>query len=122
MKLHVRASGVPGQPTIVLLHGVGNDGSMWADLMSSWPGYQCLAPDLPGHGRSRSILWRSRVESARLVAELIRQRATDGRAHVVGLSLGGSIALEMLANHHDVLDHVIVDGCAAIPSRLAGPM
>lgn len=120
--LNVSESGDRGRPTVVLLHGVGNDGSMWTDLMASLPEYHCLAPDLPGHGRSRSIAWRSRGDSAWLVAELIRQRATDGRAHVIGLSLGGSIALELLATRQDVLDHVIVDGCAAIRSRLAGPI
>lgn len=67
--VHVHESGDRGQSTIVLLHGVGNDGSMWADNMASLPGYHRLPPDLPGHGRSRRIAWRSREESARLVAE-----------------------------------------------------
>ena len=117
-----REVGQAGRPTIVLLHGVGNDGSMWSDLMARLPGYHCLAPDLPGHGRSRSIPWRSRAASAQLVAELIERRETGGRAHVVGLSLGGSVALELLSMRPDLLDHVIVDGCAAVRNPFAGPM
>lgn len=120
--LHVRESGHPGSPTIVLLHGVGNDGSMWSDLMAGLPEYHCLAPDLPGHGLSRRVAWQSRRESAQLVAELIRERATDRRAHLVGLSLGGSVALELLSTRPELLDHVIVDGCAALPSAVVGPM
>jgi pimeloyl-ACP methyl ester carboxylesterase len=53
---------------------------------------------------------------------VIAERATGGRAHVIGLSLGGSVALELLDTCPDVLDHVIVDGCAAIRSPLAAPM
>jgi pimeloyl-ACP methyl ester carboxylesterase len=106
----------------VLLHGVGNNGSMWSDLMTALPDYHCLAPDLPGHGASRSLRWRSRAHTAELIASLIEAEAAGGRAHVVGLSLGGSVALELLATRSAVLNHVIVDGCAALPSRVVGPM
>lgn len=120
--LAVRSTGSPGRPTIVLLHGVGSNGSMWSGLVSALPGYQCLVPDLPGHGKSRSLPWRSRAHAAALVASLIEAEAAGGRAHVVGLSLGGSVALELLATRPDILDRVIVDGCAALPSRVVGPM
>jgi pimeloyl-ACP methyl ester carboxylesterase len=53
---------------------------------------------------------------------LIAEKATGGRAHVVGLSLGGSVALQLLATSPDLLDHVIVDGCAAVPSPIIGPL
>ena len=122
MNLKIRESGKPGQATVVLLHGVGNDGSMWAELMAALADYHCLAPDLPGHGESREIRWESRPTTARLVAEVITERATHGRAHVVGLSLGGSVALELLATRSRLLDRVIVDGCAAVRSPLIGPM
>jgi pimeloyl-ACP methyl ester carboxylesterase len=95
---------------------------MWADLMAGLTGFHCLAPDLPGHGRIGAIAWTSRAETARLIAELIEERAAGGRAHVVGLSLGGSVALELLATRPDLLDHVIVDGCGALRSPIAGPM
>jgi pimeloyl-ACP methyl ester carboxylesterase len=120
--LALRESGRHGRPTVVLLHGVGNNGSMWRDLMAGLPGYHCIAPDLPGHGDSRGIRWKNRAATAELVAALIQSEATAGRAHVVGLSLGGSVALELLATRPDLLDHVVVDGCAAVRSPLAGPM
>lgn len=121
-RFRFRESGDPASPTVVLLHGVGNNGSMWADLMAAMPDYHFLAPHLPGHGDSRGTAWRSRSETASLVADLIEERASGGRAHVVGLSLGGSVALELLATRADLLDHVIVDGCGVIGSPLAGPM
>ena len=117
-----RVSGASSAPTIVLLHGVGNNGAMWDDLAARLSDYRCLAPDLPGHGGSRGLPWRSRAESAQLIAELIEAEATCSRAHVVGLSLGGSVALELLASRPDILDHVVIDGCAALPSPIIGPM
>ena len=122
LSLAVRESGVDGQSTVVMLHGVGNNGSMWSHLMASLPEYHCLAPDLPGHGDSRAFEWSSRIETARVVGDLIEARAIDGRAHVIGLSLGGSVALELLASRPELLDHVVVDGCAAMPSRAIRPM
>jgi pimeloyl-ACP methyl ester carboxylesterase len=120
--LAYRLSGSSSGPTIVLLHGVGGNGAMWDDLAAGLSDYRCLAPDLPGHGASRGLPWRSREESAGLVAELIEAEATGGRAHVVGLSLGGSVALELLGSRPETLDHVVVDGCGVLPSWIVGPM
>jgi pimeloyl-ACP methyl ester carboxylesterase len=121
-ELAVHETGTPGSPTILFLHGVGNTGAMWRDVMAALTDFHCLAPDLPGHGASRSIGWRSRPDTARRMAALIEGQATGGRAHVVGLSLGASVAIELLATRPDVLNRVLVDGCSALPSRLAGPM
>jgi pimeloyl-ACP methyl ester carboxylesterase len=95
---------------------------MWDDLMARLTDYRCLAPDLPGHSASREIAWRSRAESARLIAELIEAEVTGGRAHVVGLSLGGSVALELLASRADILDRVVIDGCGVLPSWIIQPV
>jgi pimeloyl-ACP methyl ester carboxylesterase len=121
-ELAFHETGSRGQPTIVFLHGVGNTAAMWDKLAAALPDYHCLAPDLPGHGASRALRWQSRSDTARRIAALIEARATSGRAHVVGLSLGGSVALELLTTRPDLLNRVIVDGCGALPSAVTGPM
>jgi pimeloyl-ACP methyl ester carboxylesterase len=116
--LSVRESGPVDAPAIVFLHGVGNSGAMWRRHMQALSSYRCLAPDMPGHGESASIRWLSRADTADRVARII-EALPAGRAHVVGLSLGGSVALELLTRRADLLDHVIVDGCGALASLLA---
>ena len=50
--------GGSGEPTLLLLHGLGATGDVWDGwrtlLARRWPG-RWLAPDLPGHGGSPSL-------------------------------------------------------------------
>lgn len=116
--LFARESGAREAATILFLHGVGNTGQMWRRHMDALPAFHCLAPDLPGHGASAAVPWTSRVDAADRVIALIE--ALPGRkASLVGLSLGGSVALEILGRRPEVLDHVVIDGCAATRSRIA---
>jgi pimeloyl-ACP methyl ester carboxylesterase len=112
--LFVRTSGPVGAPAILFLHGIGNSGGMWSRHMERLQDFHCLAPDLPGFGRSNHQPWRSRIETADRVAELI-QGLPRRRAHIVGLSLGGSIAFALLDRHAVLLDRVVVDGCGVLP-------
>lgn len=64
-----------------------------------------------------------------MMADLIQRRAHDGRAHIVGLSLGGYTALHLLANHPQVVLSTIISGVAGRPlprpelmNRLVGVM
>lgn len=113
--LEAYESGTPGWPAIVFLHGAAVSGRMWSEHMARLATYHCLAPDLPGHGRSNRRPWRSRSEAADLVAQLIESRVPGRRAHVVGLSLGGAITHELLARRADLLDRVIIDGSGVLP-------
>lgn len=113
--MYVRESGDPGSPAVVFLHGVGNSGSMWAAHMADLGDFHCLAPDLPGFGESNHLRWTSRTQVTDSIAGLIRNRVPRGVAHVVGLSLGGSIAHTLLARHAELLDRVVIDGCGVLP-------
>ncbi|KAK7424806.1 hypothetical protein QQZ08_008435 [Neonectria magnoliae] len=85
--------------TIVLLHGLLNSHLEWEFVIPHLADYHILAPDLSGHSRSRDILPADLSTSADRVAGLIRRHAKDGRAHVVGLSMGAFIALRLSQRH-----------------------
>lgn len=115
MSVYIHESGTPNAPSIVFLHGIGASGWMWGRQIASLADFHCLNVDLPGHGKSSHETWVSMADTAAQVAAAIRERATHGRAHVVGLSLGGHIALLLLEHHADLLDRVVISGVTAAP-------
>ena len=119
-ELSVHESGTPGSPAVAFLHADGASGGMWDQHVRRLAGYHCLAPDLPGHGRSNHLPWTSLDDTARQVAELIEGRVPARRAHVVGLSLGGVVAHRLLAHRPELLDRVVIDGAGVLPARSVG--
>jgi pimeloyl-ACP methyl ester carboxylesterase len=121
MALYLRQAGPVAGPGLVFLHGLWLSGSMWQpqlELLSDE--YHCLAPDLPEHGKSTDIGLLTLDNTSRLVADLIRKHTPNSRAHVVGLSLGGLVALGLLRDRPEVVDHVLVSGTA--PAGRLGPL
>jgi pimeloyl-ACP methyl ester carboxylesterase len=121
-KVHVHESGTPGAPAVVFLHGAGASGLMWRHHVARLDDrFHCLAPDLPGFGRSNRLAPASRIETADLVAELIEMRIPAGRAHIVGLSWGGGVAHALLDRHPELVDRVVIDGAGVLSWWANGP-
>ena len=88
-------------PTVVLIHGHSLDLRMWkyqvAPLVDM--GYRVLRYDVRGHGRSTVPASGYTGDNySRDLAELLRAREVAS-AHVVGLSMGGGIALKFALDH-----------------------
>jgi pimeloyl-ACP methyl ester carboxylesterase len=115
MTLFTLESGPVDAKTIVLLHGGGSASWMWRPVIERLSEFHCLAPDLPGHGKSVDQVF-SMAEAAKSVAGLIRARAHGGTAHVVGLSLGAQVLVLLLSQSPDVV------GSAVISSALLHPL
>lgn len=113
--LAVTESGTPGAPTVVLLHGIGAGAWMWQRAALDLADLHVLAVDLPGHGASAAVPWRSLAATADDVAAVIAERAAGGLAPVVGLSLGGYVALELVRRHPAAVGRVVVSGVTARP-------
>lgn len=85
----------PELPTLVFIHGAQNDHSVWG-LQSRYfahHGFNVLAVDLPGHGRSLGTALNSVEEMAQWLIALL-DVAQIKRASLVGHSMGSLIALE----------------------------
>ena len=107
-------------PTIVWLHGGGLSGRMWKPQIEAFKDYNLIVPDLPEQGRNRAQAPFALESTALAVAEAIHARAMGTRAHVVGLSLGGAVALTLMRLAPEVVDHVVVSGTAAGLGKLVG--
>jgi pimeloyl-ACP methyl ester carboxylesterase len=108
--MYVEESGTPGAPAIVFLHGGGQSSREWRGHMDRLSDFHCLAPDLPGHGRSNRLPSASPSAIADLVAELMETRVPARRASVVGVSWAGAIIHALLDRYPDLVDRAIVDG------------
>ncbi|WP_186814521.1 alpha/beta fold hydrolase [Actinotalea fermentans] len=113
--LAVVESGTPGAPAVVLLHGIGAGSWMWGRVAPALADLHVLALDLPGHGDSARVPWRSLAATADAVAAVVARRAAGGTAHVVGLSLGGYVALELARRHRAAVQRVVVSGITVAP-------
>jgi 3-oxoadipate enol-lactonase len=121
--IHFLDANPSGRPVVVLLHGLGVDGSSWGyqivSLMQA--GLRPLAPDLPGFGRSQ---YDGKGWSIRRMADQVSGLLDSlhiQRAGVVGLSLGGTIALQLALDNPDRVEHLVLMNTFAClrPRRLS---
>lgn len=98
--------------SIVFLHGGSMAGWTWAPQVEGLPGRHLLTPDLPGFGAKAGQAWPGAAGAADSVAELIREHAIGGRAHLVGLSTGGYVAAELVERHPDLVRSCLISGSA----------
>jgi pimeloyl-ACP methyl ester carboxylesterase len=116
MTLYTQTYGDPNAPTILFLHGAGVSSWMWTEQIQHLSQrFHCITVDLPGNGESYQQPWLSLADSADQVANIIRNEAFHGKAHVVGLSLGGYTALTLLQRHPGLVESVLVSGVTVRP-------
>ena len=102
------------QPTVVFVHGAANDHSVWA-LQSRYfahHGFNVLAVDLPGHGRSGGAALAAVEAIADWIARLL-DAAGVAQAALVGHSLGSLATLACAARHPDRVTKIALLGPAA---------
>ena len=103
-------------PVIVLVHGHPFSRQMWGgQLATLGDAFRVVAPDLPGYGESPA-----RGETitpgglADAVVELLDAIGVD-RATVVGLSLGGLVAMELGLGYPDRVAGLVLTATTAAP-------
>jgi pimeloyl-ACP methyl ester carboxylesterase len=103
----------PARPTILFVHGAGMDHSVWPLQARhfAYRGWNALAVDLPGHGRSAGELLGSIGAMADWLGTLIEALRVPA-AHLVGHSMGALIGLELAARHRKRVARLALLGAA----------
>lgn len=100
-----------GARPVVFVHGLSTSSAIWAYQVEVLTrlGHDCIAIDLPGHGRRRHE--RFTLESAlRAIDDAVRRLPAPPL--LVGLSLGGYTSLAYAARHEDAVAGVFLSGCS----------
>lgn len=89
------------QSVVMLIHGLGSDSSSWVyqivDLVAA--GFRVIAPDVPGFGKSSATPNSSSIaDLASFLPKLCSYLGID-QVNLVGISMGGTIALQFTLDH-----------------------
>lgn len=119
LRIHVAEDGPADGPAVVLLHGLGLDGTLFDAALPHLPaGLRLIRPDLRGHGASdvppAPYGMGAMIRDVERVMDHLRLRD----AVVVGVSLGGLIAQGLAVKRLDLVRGIVLSNTAA---RIATP-
>lgn len=113
----LHAPATPGSHApVVLLHG-GNAASwMWEPQVAALGDRVVVTPDLPGFGARADERWPGLASAADDLLARIRSCGVNETFDLVGLSLGGVVALQMVARHSRHVRSALVSGVSVLPA------
>ncbi len=107
-------------PVVLLIHGSGPGVSAWANWRLTIPAlsgsYRVIAPDMVGFGfsdRPAGVEYRKETWIAQAIGLL--DALGIEKAHVVGNSFGGAIALAMAIRHPERVGRLALMGAVGVP-------
>jgi carboxylesterase len=107
---------------VLLLHGFGDTPQTLSLLARRLrkAGYSVLVPLLPGHGRTMDAFTRSRADEWIDAAKscLLEMRARNNAVSIVGLSMGGALAVLLAAEVRDIPALVLIAPYLGMPRVL----
>ncbi len=96
-------------PPLVLLHSGGMSSAEWEPHLSHLTRhFRVLVPDLPGHGRTPLTDTHLRIPLLADAVIAMLDAENIGRAHIMGSSMGGSVALWVALRAPERVDRLIV--------------
>lgn len=104
-------------PRVVFLHGAGDQAGSWSAAVARLAGsYSLVLPDLPGHGDSAPAA--GPITMRTIVDGVTRLLDTEGKAVLVGNSLGAFVASSVAVARPDLVTRlVLVNGGPILGER-----
>lgn len=106
LRMHYLEAGPAAAPAVLLVHGNVSSSTFWLPLMAELANdFRVIAPDLRGYGHTET----KPVDATRGVRDwsddvhALLHTLGVASAHVVGWSLGGGVAMQLLLDHADVV-------------------
>lgn len=110
-------AGPPDRPPIVFVHGALMGRAVWrpqVDALSDR--FQCISVDLPGHGTQRDVAFELDGAADGVVRAI---DAAGGRTVLVGLSLGGYVAMTVASRYPEKVRGLVIAGSTREPTGVS---
>jgi 2-succinyl-6-hydroxy-2,4-cyclohexadiene-1-carboxylate synthase len=97
---------------IIFLHGFLGSSKDWTKIIDYFSdNYYCIAIDLPGHGDS--LVLRDKFYTAEFSAFILKQLIDSfgltQKAHLVGYSMGGRMAMNLAVRFPKLFDKIVIE-------------
>lgn len=98
-------------PIVILIHGAGMDSTVWSlqTRYLAYRGFRVIAVDLPGHGGSEGNALTSIADQADWLVQFCTEAGFES-VHLVGHSMGTFIAMEVAAQHPELVVSLLLMG------------
>jgi len=123
-RIHYHEAG--SGPALILLHGSGPGVSGWSNFRGNFPvfagGFRTVVMDMPGFGKSeRPVFDRAYPKVAADAAARLMDALGIEKAHLLGNSMGGYVALEFALAYPDKVDRLVLMGPGGLAVNVLGP-
>lgn len=130
-RTYVNSAGDRGREMVLMLHGSGPGATAWSNWQYAVPffaeSFLAVAPDLAGFGQSKAPepfptsvqqwmkIWTNQI------LDVVTHFGSK-KVHVIGNSLGGAIALNLVMRRPDLFNRIALMGPAGAPMPLTGEL
>jgi 3-oxoadipate enol-lactonase len=109
VEVHHVVSGPPDAPVVLLSNSLGSSVRMWDPQAAALTArYRVVRYDLRGHGRSPAPDGPYTLADLAADALALLDRLDIDRAHLVGLSLGGMVSMQLAATAPERVDRMVL--------------
>lgn len=117
----IAETGDKTKPLVIFIHGLGQAGLRdWLPVIPALEQhYHIVTLDLPGFGHSATPEGRYSPTNYAKVINWVQQRYGKEKAHVIGHSMGGAIALRYASMFPEQVDFLVLVDAAGILTRAA---
>ncbi len=124
---HLNRAGEGNEETVLFLHGSGPGATGWSNWQFALPAlgesFDCLGPDMIGYGKSEHPKNPPQGTEAWLevwmeqIISLLDQTGVE-KAHLVGNSMGGALALHFLKRYPERVGRLVLMGTMGTPHQI----
>ncbi len=109
VELYYETYGEKGDKLVVLVHGLGAEGGMWAPQIEKYPSEETflVVPHVRGHGKTSKVEQFRISDCARDIKELMDHLGIN-RASLAGVSMGGVIVQRFACDFPDRAEKLII--------------